>query len=388
VGQLQSVLESLSLEPVEGFSPSELADSLVELEEAASRLEAERCRRLSALIGRRAHRDLEYSSPSALLIDRARVAPSRAARLVAQANALFQSPVVASAWAEGVLGQDQVRQLLSAREQAPETFAAHEETLTETVSMLGVVDSGRVIQYWRFLADTEHTAEAQLYERRRLHLSQTFGGMWRLDGWLDPLAGEIVRTTLDAATPPPSADDVRSPAQRRADALTDLCQDILDSGVLPEQGGEKPHLLVLVGADRLHGLPHGLSETVSGTVLSQSAIDLLACDCAVSRIVYAGASEVIDVGRKSRVIPPHLRRAVIARDRHCQHPGCRRPAKWCDVDHILPWSQGGETTLGNLQLLCRYHHRLKHLNAKKERRLQMERNHVGPGYRTTVTLRC
>jgi hypothetical protein len=186
--------------------------------------------------------------------------------------------------------------------------------------------------------------------------------MFRLDGYLDPLAGEIVRTALEAATPPPAPDDERTPAQRRADALTDLARRALDAGALSEQSGEKPHLIVLVGVDRLHG-SSGEAETATGTLLTDSQLDLLGCDCSVSRVVFGPRFEIIDVGRKTRLIPPALRRAVIARDRHCQHPGCRRPAKWCDIDHKIPWSKGGETNRANLQLLCRFHHRLKHRKA-------------------------
>ncbi|HKX76094.1 MAG TPA: HNH endonuclease signature motif containing protein [Acidimicrobiia bacterium] len=51
---------------------------------------------------------------------------------------------------------------------------------------------------------------------------------------------------------------------------------------------------------------------------------------------------------------------MIARDRHCQHPGCDRPARWCDIHHIIPWAEGGPTALWNLTLLCRYHHRRVH----------------------------
>ncbi|MEX0698939.1 MAG: DUF222 domain-containing protein, partial [Acidimicrobiia bacterium] len=101
----------------------------------------------------------------------------------------------------------------------------------------------------------------------------------------------------------------------------------------PEKGGEKPHLLVMVSLDHLTGHGHGQAETVDGTVLSRSELDYLSCDCSISRLIMEPTSEPIDIGRKSRVIPPAMRRAVIARDRHCQHPGCFRPARWCDVHH-------------------------------------------------------
>ena len=375
VGQLQSAIDGLRTEPVDEFTNLELADSLVELEGSISRLEAERCRRLSVFVERKTHRELEFSSPSAFLIDRAKITPARASRLVAQAQTLSVMAKTAQSWREGALATDQVRQLMVAQTADPDMFAANEEMLVDTVAPLGIIDCGRALDYWREVVnrDVAEADQEKLHSRRRIHLSQTFEGMFRLDGYLDPVAGEILRTALDAATAPPAKDDPRSAAQRRADGLVDLARHALDHGKLSEQGGEKPLLLVLVGAERLHppnllpdphpsGVCHlGLSESLSGTVFTQSTIDLLACDCAVSRIVFGPHSQILDLGRKTRVIPASLRRAVIARDRHCQHPGCRRPAKWCDVDHIVSWLDGGATALDNLQLLCRFHHRLKHL---------------------------
>ena len=162
---------------------------------------------------------------------------------------------------------------------------------------------------------------------------------------------------MDAATPPPGKGDPRTPAQRRADGLSDLARQALDRGALPQQGGEAPHLHVVVTLTegRLRA-----GETIDGMLLSQAVVDRLCCDAALSRIVFGPRSEILEVGRKTRIIPPALRRAVILRDRHCQHPGCYRPAKWCDIDHIIPRQDGGPTSLANLQLLCRYHHTQKH----------------------------
>jgi hypothetical protein len=189
--------------------------------------------------------------------------------------------------------------------------------------------------------------------------------MGRLDGWLDPLSFEIARAALDGATAPPTEGDDRTPAQRRADALVDIARLALDEGRLPEKGGEKPHLLVMVSLDHLtgQGHGHGQAETVDGTVLSRSELDYLSCDCSISHLLMEPTSEPLDIGRKSRVIPPAMRRAVIARDRHCQHPGCFRLARWCDVHHKIHWTHGGETKLSNLQLLCRHHHTLEHRKA-------------------------
>ena len=71
-------------------------------------------------------------------------------------------------------------------------------------------------------------------------------------------------------------------------------------------------------------------------------------------------SQPLDIGRSSRTVPEPMRRAVIARDRHCRFPGCRRPARWCDAHHIVHWTDDGPTRVDNLILLCRHHHTLIH----------------------------
>jgi hypothetical protein len=73
---------------------------------------------------------------------------------------------------------------------------------------------------------------------------------------------------------------------------------------------------------------------------------------------HAPDGSVLDVGRKRRTIPPAIRRALAARDRHCQFPGCT--ACHCDAHHLRHWANGGETRLTNLALLCRRHHRAVH----------------------------
>ena len=77
-------------------------------------------------------------------------------------------------------------------------------------------------------------------------------------------------------------------------------------------------------------------------------------------VVLNGAGQPLDVGRRTRVIPEGLRRAVAARDRGCAHPGCDRTPSWCEIHHVTPWEHGGETKLANLVMLCRIHHREMH----------------------------
>ncbi|VEG27322.1 HNH endonuclease [Actinomyces howellii] len=69
---------------------------------------------------------------------------------------------------------------------------------------------------------------------------------------------------------------------------------------------------------------------------------------------------VVDVGRTRYRPPAALADAVRARDASCTHPGCETPARRCDLDHVVPWAQGGPTSVDNLVCLCQAHHRLKH----------------------------
>ncbi len=71
---------------------------------------------------------------------------------------------------------------------------------------------------------------------------------------------------------------------------------------------------------------------------------------------FPAPSLPLDLGEPTEQVPPHLRRAVINRDRHCSFPGCTAPPVRCHVHHVIPRSQGGATRLDNLTLLCTFHH--------------------------------
>lgn len=77
-------------------------------------------------------------------------------------------------------------------------------------------------------------------------------------------------------------------------------------------------------------------------------------------MITTGLSEPLDVGRRTPVISPALRRALIIRDGGCVFVNCGRPPAWCDAHHVRHWADGGETSLANTGLLCRPHHRLIH----------------------------
>ena len=102
----------------------------------------------------------------------------------------------------------------------------------------------------------------------------------------------------------------------------------------------------------------GRSELEDGTRLSAETSRRLSCDASVVRLGEGPDGSLLDVGRKTRTIPPALRRALESRDRGCRFPGCG--LRFTDAHHVRQWADGGATKLDNLVLLCRFHHRLVH----------------------------
>jgi hypothetical protein len=107
-----------------------------------------------------------------------------------------------------------------------------------------------------------------------------------------------------------------------------------------------------------HGIPEPTVEASCGAVISGARAAQLATDANITRVVTRGSSQVLDVGRATRTVPPAI--AVIARDRHCRFRGCTSPPWACEVHHLTPWANGGPTSLQHLGLVCWYHHKLVH----------------------------
>ncbi len=104
--------------------------------------------------------------------------------------------------------------------------------------------------------------------------------------------------------------------------------------------------------------PGPRSHLDDGTRLSHETSRRLSCDASRVQVTHAPDGSVLDVGRKTRTIPPALRRALETRDRGCRFPGCG--LRFTDAHHVEHWADGGETRLANMLLLCRLHHRLLH----------------------------
>jgi hypothetical protein len=193
--------------------------------------------------------------------------------------------------------------------------------------------------------------QADMVENRRLHLSTAEDGCLLINGVLDPVGGAAVRTALEPLARPSGAYDYRELPKRYADALVELATTGGKLKVQMQVTSSVETLLGLVGAPG--------AENEFSLPISSKTVERWACDCAISRVLLQD-SVVIDVGRAERTIKGPRRRALIARDQHCQWPGCERPASWCDGHHVVHWLHGGGGEIENQILLCHRHHWLAH----------------------------
>ena len=107
------------------------------------------------------------------------------------------------------------------------------------------------------------------------------------------------------------------------------------------------------------GIPGTGSFTFTGPV-NASTVRKIACDADIIPVLLGSEGRILDIGRTTRIFPPHIRKAITARDQGCAFPGCTIPAPWCEAHHITYWSHGGPTSTDNGTLLCSHHHHLIH----------------------------
>jgi hypothetical protein len=326
--------------------------------------------------------DAGATSTPAWLRDRYRISGGAASRLVKLARAVNTdgSSATADALAAGEVNVEQVQVITDAVAKLPmEHRRAGEEHLLGEAERFGPRELGRLGQRIFEVvapeeAEKQALAELERAERRAWHDR----GLWltdipgtscvRITGRLTQDDAATVRAALDPLCAPRTmrrtgndADpaDVRSPAQWRADAFVEVCRIACACGELPDNGGDRPQVIVTIDYDKLRQQV-GAGTLDDGSHLSPAAARRIACDAGIIPAILGTARQPLDVGRHSRLATGPLRRALALRDKGCAFPGCDRPPRWTDAHHIQHWSNGGPTELPNLVLLCGYHHRLIH----------------------------
>jgi hypothetical protein len=211
-----------------------------------------------------------------------------------------------------------------------------------------------ICNHYRHAADRKgfEAEQAELVENRKLWISTCEDGAVLLSGTFDPEGGAAILTKLDPLARKSGAHDERSREKRFGDALVELA-----SG-----GGSQAKLQVTASLETLRGLPGVAAAELefSSVPISAKAVERLACDASITRIVLGSESMVIDVGRAKRTVSGPARKALNVRDKHCTWPNCERPVSWCSGHHLKHWIHGGTNEPPNLTLLCYRHHWMVH----------------------------
>ncbi|WP_125610364.1 HNH endonuclease signature motif containing protein [Specibacter cremeus] len=181
------------------------------------------------------------------------------------------------------------------------------------------------------------------------------------DGADDPGCGlfDAVQPETGQAANNPILRDERTRAQKLLHEMMDCVRLAAATDTLPDNGGLRPQIHVTVTLEALKtGL--GTAHVPFAGEMPASQIRHLACDADIIPIVMNSKGAVLDEGRRQRLVTPAIRRALVARDHGCAFPGCPRPPQWTEAHHIVPWSEGGPTSVANCVILCGWHHHLLH----------------------------
>jgi len=286
----------------------------------------------------------------------------QATNYVAAGKAFDDLPQTVLALAEGKLGFGHlVAMARTADALAGSSSAAtfDEEPLLAKALESSVGKFLHLCRHLRHAADPKGyvATEAEMVENRSLQISSDEDGAVYLNGVFDPVGGAAIRTALEPLARRSGADDHRPYDKRMADALVERSMHELDSALVPQNGSQRTHLQVTASIETLKALDGAPAAELEFSIpISAKAVERLACDCSLTRILLGSDSMVIDVGRAKRSISAPQRKALNARDQHCVWPGCDRPASWTSGHHLKHWIHGGSSDLPNLALLCYRHH--------------------------------
>jgi hypothetical protein len=306
------------------------------------------------------------------------IALGAAREKVRVARCLPELPLISAAFARGEISYSKVRAM--SRIATP----GNEDYLLEIARHGTASHVEKLVRgYRRYTAAQENAHANQAHASRALHYYHDETGCLVFRGRLPAELGAVLVKALEAAgdffdqeradvSAETSADPYMAEnrfAARRADALGLLAESFLARGAATASGGERYQVVVHVDGETLKQEGQGdRCELESGPCLGAETARRLSCEASLVRITEDAKGTPLDIGRKTRSIPPALRRALSSRDQGCRFPGCTH-RRFVDGHHIHHWAAGGATDLANLVLLCRGHHRLVHEGGFTLRRL-------------------
>lgn len=235
-----------------------------------------------------------------------------------------------------------------------------------------------VRNFRRYKRDELLQKENHRHAKRELCCYFDDDGSWVFNARFTPEQGALIAKALELAmdqqfaeqdpeteqtvheNSTPRKTDPESFATRRADAMERVAESFLAGNKAEHSGGDRYLINIHTEPEVLQADGEGTeSECEERSQVSAETSRRMSCDCSVVHWRDSDKGEPLSIGRKSRSIPPAIRRALRRRDGGCRFPGCSCH-RFVDAHHIRHWADGGETSMNNLVLLCRRHHRMVH----------------------------
>ena len=328
----------------------------------------------------------------------------------ADLRALEQFPALQQAADAGVLSRPVLDAITTTASRSPHRTAAMHQAAPEFIELAARASLSQVrksLEMWADQIDpTPDVAdEHDAHRRREFNIHHVRDGV-KIDGFFPKIHGIRLMAALNGAldkqwrtrhdpthtghttsTPGPDQGGATVPdhfsaltSTQRADAFIDvIITPVLEHGLLPTCGGTPATITVTIPIDRLttptqvadpaeihqrlvettlhhHSPTLRASNGPGDTQITPTRAQQLSCDATIQRVLITPAGKPLDIGRRTRVIPEHIRTALIIRDNGCIFPHCGKPPGWTEGHHVQHWSHGGPTSLDNLVLLCSRHH--------------------------------
>jgi hypothetical protein len=364
VEDLKQGLQRLREEDLESLAASSMAADMSALLQHMNACQAEFMRRMTRFENGGGYYGTGTFGTKSWLYYKCNLAYSAASDQFEVARQLGALPETTQAFADGDISYKHAALIARTAEKLGDKMDAQAESiLVNAAKELDPLRLRRLTVQLRHQLDADSVLmdANEAHDSRFLSFSQTLDGVFYLNGRFDAEGGAILQTALNAVSGPPAPDDKRTPRQRRADAAVELARRQLDQGDLPEVGGQRPHLSLIVEMSTLAKQPGSPAAELewAGPIPAETA-RRLACDAAITPILNDSESNQPRADRTTRTISGSQRKALVVRDRGCRFPGCDRPSGWTDAHHIHHWADGGKHRMPNLVLLCRRHHRMVH----------------------------
>ena len=284
------------------------------------------------------------------------LAPGAAREKIRVAYALENLPLISESFSKGEISYSKVRAVT--RVATP----SNEDELHTIALGATAAHVERIVRAWRKVdlqEETKHANYQQDYASLTTYTDDD--GMVVVKGRLPAEIGAVFVKALEAASDVIyKKDPQRTFAQKRVEALKLVAESALEGELDPGNSADRYQVVVHVDKQVLEDpeQPGGQSALEGGIGVSAETSRRIACDASIVEMKHDEKGNVLDVGRKTRVISPALRRAFDARDPTCVWPGCT--SKFVQGHHMEFWANGGATKLFNLCNLCGHHHHLVH----------------------------